>query len=66
MGVDIEEMQVHNNSLCHFFLSYVKLKKSEDARTGTEDKLFRYAFGPHLIQLDPIHSMQFLKFEIKI
>ena len=63
MGVDIEEMQVHNNSLCLFFLSYVKLKKN---RTETEDKLFRYAFGPHLIQLDPIHSMQFLKFEIKI
>ena len=62
VGVDIEEMQVHNNSLCLFvFLSNVKLrKKSEDARTETEDKLFRYAFGPHLIQLDPIQSMQFL------
>ena len=50
VDVDIEEMQVHNNSLCLFFLSYVKLKKSEDARTETEDK----AFGLHLIQLDPI------------
>ena len=51
VGVDIEEMQVHNNSLCLFvFLSYVKLKKkSEDARTETDDKLFRYAFGTHLI-----------------
>ena len=49
-----------------FFILRETKKKSEDARTETEDKLFRYAFGPHLIQLDPIHSMQFLKFESKI
>ena len=61
VGVDIEEMQVHNNSLCLFvFLSYVKLKKkSEDARTETDDKLFRYAFGTRLINGPDLLCMQF-------
>ena len=54
MGVDIEEMQVHNNSLC-LFVFFIKRETEKNqkmliARTKTEDKQFRYAFGTHLIQ----------------